>query len=114
MCIHTTPTSNPTSPPLPFSLHLAYKKKSSFDWKDPLLLHSQLSEEENAIRENVQNYCQTQLFPRVLQANRHESFDPQIMKEMGKLGMLGTTIEGYGCLGANNVIYGLIAREVER
>jgi glutaryl-CoA dehydrogenase len=85
-----------------------------FDWTDPLLLDEALSEEERMVRDSARAYCQEKLFPRVLAANRHEHFDPEIMNEMGALGFLGSTIEGYGCAGVNYVSYGLIAREVER
>lgn len=88
--------------------------KAEFDWRDPLLLDSQLTEEERMIRDAARAYCQEQLMPRILQANRHEKFDPAIMTEMGALGLLGPTLEGYGCAGVNYVSYGLIAREVER
>ena len=66
------------------------------------------------VRDSARAYCQKKLFPRVLEANRHERFDREIMNEMGALGFLGSTIEGYGCAGVNYVCYGLIAREVER
>ena len=66
------------------------------------------------IRDMAQAYCQDRLMPRVRDAFRHEDFDRAIMREMGSLGMLGATIEGYGCAGVNHVSYGLIAREVER
>ena len=85
-----------------------------FDWADPLLLDHELSEEERMVRDSARAYCQEKLFPRVLEANRHERFDREIMNEMGELGFLGSTIEGYGCAGVNYVCYGLIAREVER
>src|SRR6266853_1824674 len=85
-----------------------------FDWTDPLLLDDALSEEERMARDSAHAYCQEKLFPRVLEANRHERFDREIMNEMGALGFLGATIEGYGCAGVNYVCYGLIAREVER
>jgi glutaryl-CoA dehydrogenase len=85
-----------------------------FDWADPLLLDDVLSEEERMVRDSARDYCQEKLFPRVLAANRHERFDREIMNEMGALGFLGATIEGYGCAGVNYVCYGLIAREVER
>jgi glutaryl-CoA dehydrogenase len=87
---------------------------ASFYWADPLLLEELLSEEERMVRDSARDYCQEKLFPRVLEANRHEHFDRQIMREMGALGFLGPTIEGYGCAGVNYVCYGLIAREVER
>ncbi len=83
-------------------------------WTDPLDLESQLSEEERAVRDSAHDYCQGKLMPRVLHANRHEVFDREIFREMGALGLLGPTIEGYGCAGVNHVSYGLIAREVER
>jgi glutaryl-CoA dehydrogenase len=85
-----------------------------FDWADPLLLEKALSEDERMVRDSAHAYCQEKLFPRVLEANRYERFDREIMTEMGALGFLGSTIEGYGCAGVNYVCYGLIAREVER
>lgn len=66
------------------------------------------------VRDQVQDYCQEKLMPRVLEANRKEFFHREIMSEMGALGMLGSTIQGYGCPGVSSVAYGLVAREVER
>merc|ERR1712109_278092 len=86
----------------------------AFDWKDPLNLESNLTEEEIMVRDTAHQYCQERLLPRVLMANRHETFDREIMNEMGELGLLGPTIQGYGCSGVSSVAYGLIAREVER
>src|SRR5689334_23343637 len=85
-----------------------------FKWDDALRLDSQLREDERAIRDAAQQYCQEKLLPRVLEANRHEKFHREIMNEMGEMGFLGATLEGYGCAGVNYVSYGLIAREVER
>ncbi len=85
-----------------------------FKWDDALRLDAQLTEDERAIRDAAHDYCQEQLLPRVLEANRHEKFDRAIMNEMGEMGFLGATLEGYGCAGVNYVSYGLIAREVER
>ncbi len=85
-----------------------------FKWDDPLRLDGQLTEDERAIRDAAHDYCQDKLMPRVLEANRHEKFDRAIMNEMGEMGFLGATLEGYGCAGVNYVSYGLIAREVER
>ena len=85
-----------------------------FQWDDALRLDSQLSEDERAIRDAANAYCQEKLFPRVLMANRLEKFDREIMNEMGEMGFLGATLEGYGCAGVNYVSYGLISREVER
>ncbi len=85
-----------------------------FQWDDPLLLDSQLSDDERAVRDAARDYCQERLQTRVLMAARHETFDRSIMSEMGALGLLGSTIEGYGCAGLNHVCYGLVAREVER
>ncbi len=91
------------------------KKTIHFNWQDPLLLESLLSEDERLIRDSAKKYCQEKLMPRILLANRHETFDVNIMKEFGELGFLGATIEEkYGCAGINYVSYGLIAREIER
>jgi glutaryl-CoA dehydrogenase len=88
--------------------------KPTFKWDDPLLLEDQLTEEERMVRDSARSYAQDKLMPRILEANRHEKFDRAILNEMGALGFLGSTIEGYGCAGVNHVSYGLIAREIER
>ena len=88
--------------------------RPAFQWDDPFLLDEQLTEDERMVRDAARAYCQDRLLPRVLTANREERFDREIMTEMGELGMLGPTIEGYGCAGLSHVAYGLIAREVER
>ncbi len=85
-----------------------------FQWDDALRLDSELSEDERAIRDSARDFCQEKLFPRVLMAHRLEKFDREIMNEMGEMGFLGATLEGYGCAGVNYVSYGLISREVER
>ncbi|ODV10432.1 MAG: acyl-CoA dehydrogenase [Rubrivivax sp. SCN 70-15] len=87
---------------------------AKFQWDDPFLIDRQLSDDERAVRDAAHAYCQERLQPRVLMAARHETFDREIMTEMGALGLLGSTIEGYGCAGLNHVCYGLVAREVER
>ncbi len=90
-------------------------RATRFQWDDPLLLEEQLSEDERMIRDAARAYAQEQLLPRVLEANRHERFDREIMNELGGLGLLGPTIpEEYGCAGVNYVSYGLVAREIER
>ncbi len=89
--------------------------KPQFQWDDPFLFENQLSEEERMIRDTARDYAQDNLMPRILEANRNEIFDPNIMKEMGELGLLGPTIpEEFGGAGVNHVSYGLIAREIER
>lgn len=85
-----------------------------FQWDDAFLLDDQLSEEERMIRDTAADYAQDKLMSRVLEANRHEIFHREIMSEMGELGLLGATIDGYDCAGVNYVCYGLVAREVER
>jgi glutaryl-CoA dehydrogenase len=87
---------------------------TQFRWDDPLLLDEQLTDEERLVRDSTRAYCQEKLLPRIVDANRHERFDREILNEMGALGLLGATLDGYGCAGVNNVCYGLIAREVER
>jgi glutaryl-CoA dehydrogenase len=88
--------------------------KPTFKWEDPLLLEDQLTEEERMVRDSARSYAQQSLMPRILEANRHEKFERAVISEMGALGFLGSTIEGYGCAGVNHVSYGLIAREIER
>ena len=88
--------------------------KPSFQWDDAFLLNEQLSEDERAIVDAANDFCQEKLQTRVLMAARHEKFDREIMNEFGSMGFLGSTIEGYGCAGLNYVSYGLVAREVER
>jgi glutaryl-CoA dehydrogenase len=88
--------------------------KPSFQWQDPFLLNSQLSDDERAIVDAAHDFCQEKLQTRVLMAARHEKFDREIMNEFGSMGFLGSTIDGYGCAGLNYVSYGLVAREVER
>jgi glutaryl-CoA dehydrogenase len=89
-------------------------KLGPFQWDDALLLDRQLTEDERAIRDAAQEYCQGKLFPRILEANRHEKFDRAIMSEFGEMGFLGATLDDYGCAGVSYVAYGLIAREIER
>ena len=85
-----------------------------FDWSDPLRLDDLLTPEEVMVRDSARKYAQEKLMPRILLAHRHERFDIEVMREMGALGFLGATIEGYGCAGLSYVAYGLIAREFER
>ena len=89
--------------------------KASFNWEDPLLLDTQLTEEERMVRDAAAEYAQGKLMPRILDAYRNETTDPSIFREMGELGLLGITIpEQYGGANLNYVSYGLIAREIER
>lgn len=85
-----------------------------YNWEDPLNIDSRLTEDEKLIRDTAHGYAQENLMPRILEANRNEHFDVEIMREMGELGLLGATIDGYGCAGVSSAAYGLIAREVER
>ena len=90
-------------------------ERAAFVWDDPFLLEEQLTEEERLARDAARAYAQERLMPRALEANRHERFDRAIMDEMGALGLLGATLPPkYGCAGASYVVYGLMAREVER
>jgi glutaryl-CoA dehydrogenase len=89
--------------------------KASFQWDDPLLLNSQLTDEERMVQEAARVYCEEKLAPRILDAFRNERTDPAIFREMGELGLLGSMIPAeYGGAGLNYVCYGLVAREVER
>lgn len=90
------------------------KKQSNFRWDDPLLFDEQLTDEERLIRDAVRDFAQNVLQPRVMKAFHEETYDPNLMREMGAAGILGATIHGYGCAGVNYVSYGLIMRELER
>src|SRR5437660_31803 len=94
--------------------HPRMSAEARFAWDDPLRLEDQLSDDERRSRDLARDYAQEKLMPRVLEANRHERFDREILREMGELGFLGSTLQGYGCAGVNYVSYGLVAREVER
>ena len=97
------------------NLNVVKSEKKEFNWRDPLDLDGQLSEEEKLIRDTAYDYAQGSLLPRVEEAFLEENTDVKIFKEMGELGLLGITIsEKYGCAGASYVSYGLVAREVER
>jgi len=93
---------------------MSFKHGSDFVWSDPLFFDEELKDDERLIRDSARAYAQERLMPRIIEANRHERFDRKILNEMGELGFLGSTIEGYGCAGVNYVAYGLVAREIER
>ena len=86
----------------------------SFVWDDPFLLEDQLTEDERQIRDMARDFAQETLMPQILEMNRHEKFDPALMREFGQLGFLGANITEYGCAGIGYVAYGLIARELEK
>jgi glutaryl-CoA dehydrogenase len=90
------------------------KTRAAFNWEDPFLLDELLTDEERMIQETARNYAQDKLAPRVLEANRNEHFDREIMREMGALGLLGPMIEGYECAGVSYTASGVVAREFER
>ena len=87
---------------------------TKLNWEDPFELDSQLNDEQLMVRDSARQYAQERLLPRVKDAFRNESTDPNIFREMGEMGLLGSTIDGYGCPGVDYVCYGLVAREVER
>ncbi|MFM7347272.1 MAG: acyl-CoA dehydrogenase [Tagaea sp.] len=101
-----TEPARPLSSPKP--------SKLEFRWEDPFLIDLELSDEERMIRDAARDYCEGKLAPRVKEAFRSETTDPAIFREMGEMGFLGSTIEGYGCAGTSYVAYGIVAREVER
>ncbi|KYN13998.1 Glutaryl-CoA dehydrogenase, mitochondrial, partial [Trachymyrmex cornetzi] len=86
----------------------------AFNWEDPFDLESQLTQDEILIRDQFRSYCQEQVLPNVIEANRKEHFDREIVKQMGQLGVLGCTMKGYGGAGVSSVAYGLLAREIEK
>ena len=86
----------------------------SINWKDPFLLEQQLSDDQRMVRDTAHQFAQEKLLPRVREAFKNEETDPSIFQEMGSVGLLGSTIQGYDCPGVDYMSYGLIAREVER
>ena len=84
-----------------------------FDWQDALNLNTLLTDDERMVYDTATDFCQKELMPNIINANRNEHFDPAIMRQMGELGLLGMTIDGYGCAGMSHVAYGLVARAVE-
>ena len=92
---------------------MATSTRPSFDWEDSFLLRDQLTDEERMVTDSARQFFQKELMPGIVEANRHENFDRNIMRQMGEMGLLGVTIEGYGCAGLSSVAYGLIAKEVE-
>lgn len=88
-------------------------KRAEFDWQDPLLLNELLDEQDRMIADSARDFAQNELLPGIIEANRHEVFDPEIMKKMGAMGLLGAPLEGYGCSGVSQIAYGLIAKEME-
>ncbi|MBT3660302.1 MAG: acyl-CoA dehydrogenase [Rhodospirillaceae bacterium] len=89
-------------------------EKPAFVWDDPFLLDDQLSEEERMIRDMTRRFADERLMPVIVDWNRNETFDRDLMKEFGELGFLGGVLEGYGCPGLGHVAYGLLCRELER
>ena len=111
----TTPDSSSSQSDHTSTPEQARAKPAPLNWEDPFLLEEQLTEDERLIRDTARSYADESLATRVIDANRHEKFDRDIMTEMGQLGLLGSTIpEAYGGAGVNYVSYGLVAREVER
>jgi len=97
------------------SLSQKERIRPEFQWEDPLFLEELFNNEERMIRDTARQYAQNKLAPRIIEANRNEIYETApIMREMGKLGLLGATLEGYGCSGTSQIAYGLIAREMER
>ena len=90
------------------------KRWQKLNWQDPFLLDAQLTDEQRMVRDSARQYAQDKLQPRVQGAFRNEETDPTIFREMGEMGLLGSTINGYGCPGVDYISYGLVAREVER
>merc|ERR1712088_211825 len=113
-CRSIASSTSAPSPPAEPKPAKAFEPKPLFDFKDALNLECRLTEEEIMVRDVFHDYCQEKMMPRITLANRNETFDRAIMEEMGELGVLGPTIQGYGCPGVSYVAYGLIARECER
>lgn len=114
MIQHTARRCTFAAHPVVTRTYAVHATPPSFNWEDPLNAQSLLTEEEIAIQETAEAYCQERMLPRVLQAYRDEHYDKKILEEMGEIGLLGATIEGYECAGVSNVASGLITKAVER
>jgi len=113
-CLRSTTNHNASKTAAVAVRNYAAPSTMPFDWEDPLRTKDLLTEDEIAIMDTAERYCQERLLPRVLQAYRDENYDPAILREMGEIGLLGANIEGYGCAGASTVAAGLITRATER
>jgi glutaryl-CoA dehydrogenase len=89
-------------------------KWASFNWEDPLLLSAQLTDDERMVRDSARAFAAEHLAPIVKHDNRMEECNRDLMRKFGDYGLLGATLNGYGCPGVSYVAYGLIAREIER
>ena len=88
---------------------------SRFDWQDPLLVEDSLYETERLLIKSVRDFADKELKPRIDQSFQSETVDKGVIRAMGEMGLLGSTIpEEYGGLATNYTSYGLIAREIER
>lgn len=96
------------------STSMPVRAAAALDAADPLRWHTLLTEEETMVRQTAHQYAQESLMPRVLEANREERFDREILRELGGLGLLGPFISGYGCAGVSTTAYGMIAHEIEK
>ncbi len=93
---------------------ISANKYGAYDWEDLLKLDGLLTDEERMIRDTARSYAREKLMPRILVTNRHQTFDREVITELGELGFLGLTIpEKYGCAGSSYTVYGLVARETE-
>lgn len=112
----TLPDSEQAAPNAAIVVKNAFGYKAPYSWDDPFLFQSQLTEEERAVWDATRDFCQGQLMPGILHANRHEkTLDHALMQEMGQTGLLGATLPvEYGGSGLGYVSYGLLATEVER
>lgn len=101
------------NPSRQISVSASLQSKPIFNWEDPFDLESQLRQDEILMRDQFRSYCREKLLPRVIEANRKEHFDREIIREMGQIGVLGCTMKGYGAAGVSSVAYGLLAKEIE-
>ncbi|KAK0546310.1 hypothetical protein OC845_004653 [Tilletia horrida] len=109
------PNQSTFSPDALYTHEHRMTKFSKFDWEDPFGMQSTLlTEDEIAIQETARQFAQDVLAPKVKEMYRNESWDPEILPALGEVGLLGVTIDGYGCAGVSNVAYGLVAREIEK
>ncbi len=73
-----------------------------------------LTEDELLVRDSVRGWVEERIVPDVAEHFKAGVFPLELAREAGELGLLGASLEGYGCAGMGDVVYGLICQELER
>ncbi|MBM7442094.1 acyl-CoA dehydrogenase family protein [Streptomyces sp. HB132] len=101
-------TANPSRPSEP-------SRRQPFDPGDPLGIDDLLDPEDLAIRDTVRTWATDRVLPHIAEWYENGELPGirELARELGSLGALGMSLEGYGCAGASAVQYGLACLELE-